>query len=161
MPAKTAHSFVDLPHTPALYAMYTTGGRRTCQYVGISQRGMRGRLEQHFLRRDSSVVTGAAAVTLNPDKIDEVWWWEREEYSDGMQLRAAELLAAQELRPVLSSRTGHGLEVTSLADEAMRTHVSGYLPDPTGVFYPPTNRTLQRRVDALEDEVHRLRALLD
>lgn len=71
----TATSISELPGAPAVYAMYGGLGRAAyVAYVGLAS-NLRQRLTQHFIRRDSSVVTGAAAVSLNPDLITRVEWW--------------------------------------------------------------------------------------
>ena len=65
----------DLPNVPAVYAMFGGQGRsRYVAYVGLGSK-LRGRVEQHLVRRDSSVTTGVSAVSLNPDKVTEVRWW--------------------------------------------------------------------------------------
>ena len=61
-PVKTIHSISDLPNTPAVYAMYGGQGRSLhVAYVGIGGK-LRGRVEQHLVRRGSSVATGTSAA---------------------------------------------------------------------------------------------------
>ena len=92
---------VGLPRAPAVYAMYESG--RWVAYVGMA--GQRhSRLSQHFVRRDSSVVTPAAPVRLDIDHIRCVDWWEHESLADRDVLHAAELVAFDVLDPVLRSR---------------------------------------------------------
>ena len=69
-------TITDLPNVPAVYAMYGGQGRsRYVAYVGLGSK-LRSRVEQHLIRRDSSVTTGVSAVSLNPDFVTEVRWWE-------------------------------------------------------------------------------------
>jgi hypothetical protein len=96
----------DLPNTPAVYAMF--GGQtrsRYVAYVGIGTK-LRGRVEQHLVRRDSSVTTGVSAVSLNPDHVTEVRWWEQSDFDKQEVLEAAELVAFDVLEPALRSRGG-------------------------------------------------------
>ncbi len=67
-------SVYKTPSVPAVYAMYGgTGSGVYVAYVG-SAGELTSRLIQHFVRRDSSAVTGRSAVGLNPDFITEVRW---------------------------------------------------------------------------------------
>jgi hypothetical protein len=50
------------------------GRSRYVACVGLGSK-LRGRVEQHLTRRDCSVTTGVSAVSLNPDKVPEVHWW--------------------------------------------------------------------------------------
>lgn len=86
--------------------MYGGQGRsRYVAYVGLGTK-LRGRVEQHLIRRDSSVTTGVSAVSLNPDFVTEVWWWEHPDFDKQDVLEAAELVAFDELEPALRSRGG-------------------------------------------------------
>ena len=97
-------SISELPQTPAVYAMYGGRGRGSyVEYVGIA-RSLRGRVEQHLVRRDSSVTTGTTAVCLLPDHITEVRWWHRPDFEKQDVLEAAELVAFDLLEPALRSR---------------------------------------------------------
>jgi hypothetical protein len=94
----------NVPNVPAVYAMY--GGRDARQYVayaGIADK-LRQRLTQHLVRRDSSVTTGTSAVTLNPDLVTAVHWWEHDLFADRDALAAAELVAMDLLDPTIRSR---------------------------------------------------------
>ena len=96
----------DLPNVPAVYAMFGGQGRsRYVAYVGLGSK-LRGRIEQHLVRRDSSVTTGVSAVSLNPDFVTEVRWWEHPEFEKQDALEAAELVAFDILEPALRSRGG-------------------------------------------------------
>lgn len=94
--------FRDAPKSPGIYALYA--GRDKAMYVAyIGMAGnIRQRLVKHLVERNSSVVTGASAVSLNPDKVSEVRWWVHEDFKE--YLREAELVAFEVLQPVLQSR---------------------------------------------------------
>ena len=61
------------------------------------------RLIQHFVNRDSSVVTGTSAAGLNIDYVRHVDWWEEAGFADPDRLRAAELVAFNVFEPALRS----------------------------------------------------------
>src|SRR5690348_9265760 len=59
---------------PAVYCLYGGRDRRHAAYVGIADK-LRTRIDQHLVRRDRSVTTGVATVTLNSDLVTEIKWW--------------------------------------------------------------------------------------
>ncbi len=158
----------DLPKKPTIYAMYGgTGHHRYVAYVGKAD-NLRRRIEQHLVRRNSSVTTGIAAAALNPDMVTEVEWWEHEDFGRDEVLSAAELIAFAVLNPALCSRgVVHKTAAQLLQDDptfehAMRALFAG---PPTGWLVRPTIQLafdriadLERRVAMLED---RLSALTD
>src|SRR4051794_39391074 len=75
-------------------------------YVGEAG-NLGSRIDQHFVRRDSSVATGVAAATLNPDAVRAVRWWEHAFFDDKVARQAAELVAFRILDPALRSRGRH------------------------------------------------------
>jgi len=61
-----ANAIAQLPNAPSVYAMYGGRGRGLhVAYVGIAD-DLRGRINQHLLRRDSSDMTGVSAVASIP-----------------------------------------------------------------------------------------------
>jgi excinuclease UvrABC nuclease subunit len=62
----------QLPNRPAVYAMYGGyGSNLHVAYVGIAGH-LKRRLEQHLIRRDSSVTTGTSVVSLNPELVTKL-----------------------------------------------------------------------------------------
>ena len=99
-------SISQLPNVPAVYAMF--GGHRRKKYVayvGLAGK-LRSRLEKHLVRKDSSVTMGGSAVSLNPEFVTEVQWWEHPEFEKKDVLRAVELVAFFVFEPALRSRGG-------------------------------------------------------
>ncbi len=95
--------FTQVPRKPGIYALCAgTGKNQYVAYVGIAK-DLRQRLLQHLLQRNSSVVTGVSAVSLNPDRVTEVRWWLLSP-KDSKYLLEAELVAFEVLNPVLRSR---------------------------------------------------------
>lgn len=97
-------SVSKLPNVPAVYVLY--GGKesgRYAAYVGIADK-LRNRIEQHLVRRDSSVTTSTSTVSLNPDFVSELRWWEHQKFTNRDSLEAAELIAFDFFGPVLRSR---------------------------------------------------------
>src|SRR5687767_5777810 len=85
--------FGNAPRTPGLYVLYGGAGRyEHPAYVGVAT-SLRGRLHQHFVRRDSSVVTGTSAAGLNIDHVRAVEWWEHPLFKKKVPREAAELVA--------------------------------------------------------------------
>src|SRR5215469_8911275 len=73
---KTPPTIAQLPNVPAVYALY--GGQSRAlhvAYVGLATK-LKSRIMQHLVTRDSSVTTGIHAVSLNPDFVTRVEWWE-------------------------------------------------------------------------------------
>lgn len=94
----------SLPNTPALYALYGgKGQRKFVAYIGIADK-LRSRISQHLVRRDSSIVTGMSIVSLNPDYVTALAWWEHSDFSKRECLEAAEEIAFGIFEPVLRSR---------------------------------------------------------
>ncbi len=81
--------------------MYGGQGRsRYAACVGLGSK-LKSRVEQHLIRRDSNVTTGVSAVSLNPDYLTEVRWWERSDFDKQEVLEAAELVAFDVLKPAI------------------------------------------------------------
>lgn len=81
--------------------------------MGIADR-LRNRIEQHLVRRDSSVATSTSATGLNPDYVTELRWWSHQKFADRRALEAAELVAFDIFNPTLRSRgniTGRAREL--------------------------------------------------
>lgn len=94
----------DLPNTPSVYLLYGgKKGNKFVAYVGIADK-LRQRVSQHIIRRDSSITTGASIVSLNPDYITEIQWWEYPDFSDRGFLESAEEVAFDIFNPILRSR---------------------------------------------------------
>lgn len=140
---------------PAVYAMY--GGRSSSAYVayvGVAD-VLKRRVVQHLIRRDSSVTTGMSAVSLNPDLVTEVRWWEHPRFTERAVLLAAELVAFDVLEPALRSRGGITGEAKQLYfDESfsvsMRSH---FASEATGRLLIPTLQATLERIEDLERRV--------
>jgi hypothetical protein len=97
-------SIDDLPNVPPVYVLF--GGKKGSRYpayVGIADK-LKNRIEQHLVRRDSSVATSTSAAGLNPDYVTELQWWEHKKFADRKALEAAELVAFGIFNPTLRSR---------------------------------------------------------
>ena len=77
-------SISDLPSVPAVYAMFGGQARsRFVAYVGLGSK-LRGRIEQHLVRRDSSGTTGVSLRTM--DGPLAMWWGGGREGSSGIDM---------------------------------------------------------------------------
>ena len=148
-------SITELPNVPAVYAMY--GGRGSSAYVayvGVAD-VLKRRVVQHLIRRDSSITTGTSAVSLNPDLVSEVRWWEHPDFNGRSVLLAAELVAFDVLEPALRSRgsiTGEAKQLYS--DEKFNGPIrSLFAGEAAGQLIIPTLQTVLERMDELERRV--------
>ena len=108
-----------VPQAPGIYSLYE---RKDIIYVGIGD-DMRKRLRQHFIRRDSSIVTSVGAARLHLEFITRVAWWTCEEFEDRNYLEAAELVAFEYLNPVLRSRGKPRAKAKSLIDDPFKKKI--------------------------------------
>jgi hypothetical protein len=122
-------------------------------YVGMAANVHR-RLSQHFINRDSSVIT-AGAVRLDLEYIRYVEWWEHEDFSDGAKLHAAELVAFDVFEPVLRSRgSPTRAAVEHYEDPAFRERFEQmFIGGPTGRMLHSRLPDLARKVHSLEERV--------
>jgi hypothetical protein len=163
MMSQVVTSVSKLPNLPALYAMY--GGRGSglyVAYVGIAGTSLRGRVEQHLIRRDSSVTTGVAAVSLNPDAVTEVRWWTHERFGARLALEAAELVAFDVLNPALRSRGTVSAQAKALyGDSAFVGEVRELLSGkPAGILILPSLVEALARITSLEERIAAIEAQL-
>jgi hypothetical protein len=155
---RQVNSVSELPPGPAVYVMYGGQGRGLyVAYVGLAS-NLRQRLTQHLTRRDSSVVTGVSAVSLNPDLITEVRWWEHADMARQEILEAAELVAFDVLEPALRSRGGVTERAKQIyqVEEFRERMRNVFVGDPTGSLVLPT---LQQALDRISELERRVRAL--
>jgi len=148
----------DLPATPGVYALYGgTGRSRYVAYIGIAK-NLRSRIDQHLIRRDSSVTTGTTATGLNPDYVTEVTWWKHRRFHSRAVLEAAELIAYDVLEPALRSRGGVTNRAKDLYrdDEFFEEMESLFRGDPAGRLVLPTLQTALDRLSSLEKRVEEL-----
>ena len=70
-------SFDEIKHPPQFPGIYGFKRPNNIQdnysYNGLSNK-LRESLSQHLLKSDSSVATGASAISLNPENIAEYHW---------------------------------------------------------------------------------------
>jgi hypothetical protein len=149
----------SLPNTPAIYALYGgKGQRKFVAYVGIADK-LRQRISQHLVRRDSSIVTGTSIVSLNPDYVTALTWWEYPDFSKREYLEAAEEIAFKIFDPVLRSRgnlTDRGEQLLKNVDfnNKMEEIFRG---TPSGSLEFPDFQDLLERLTELETEIKSLK----
>ncbi|HEU0028123.1 MAG TPA: GIY-YIG nuclease family protein [Ktedonobacterales bacterium] len=153
----------DVPAVPAVYALY--GGRgaaRSVAYVGVAER-LKQRIRQHLVSRDSSVVTGASVVRLNPGLITEVAWWTSSAFADRAHLEAAEMVAFDALQPTLRSRGAGQVEARQLyQDERFAAEMRAlFAAEPAGRLTILALADALERIADLERRVAALEARLE
>lgn len=159
---QTITSIAQLPAAPSVYALCGGRGKPDVAYVGAAG-NLRSRIEQHLVRRDSSVTTGISAVSLNPDLVTEVRWWNHSSFADRVCLEAAELVAFDVLEPTLRSRRDALAAARALhADANFRGSMRDFFcGDPSGQLTIPTLHDALSKIATLEERVKALEAQLD
>jgi hypothetical protein len=155
-------SVTKLPNVPAVYVLY--GGKESnmyAAYVGIADK-LRNRIEQHLVRRDSSVATSTSATGLNPDYVTELRWWGHQKFVDRNILEAAELIAFDIFEPTLRSRgkiTGKARELYDQKEfkEEMKKLLEH---EATGHLIFQTLQDALDRIEQIEDRIRTLEKML-
>jgi hypothetical protein len=148
----------DLPNNPAVYALYGGKGSNVfVAYVGVADK-LKQRISQHLIRRDSSITTGTSIVSLNPDYVTKIEWWEFTTFSSRPILEAAEKIAFDILDPSLRSRGKiradvHELLLDKKFQEEMKKLFEG---KPTGKIEFPDFQDSLDLIQNLEQKVERL-----
>jgi len=142
--------------------MFGGQGRQYVAYVGLGTK-LKGRVEQHLVRRDSSVATGVSAVSLNPDKVTEVRWWEHPDFGKQDVLEAAELVVLDVLEPALRSRGGITDRAKQLyAEDEFWAKMTGLFDgDPAGRLVIRTLPQAWEKIDELEERLKNLEVNLN
>ncbi len=152
---KTPTMIANLPNVPAVYALY--GGQNRgmyVAYVGLATK-LKSRITQHLVNRDSSITTGVHPVSLNPDHVTKVGWWEHHDFVNSSILAAAELVAFDILDPILRSRGAARDQAKQLyQDESFKSKMSLlFQNEPSGTLLVPS---LQKQVSDLETRIAEL-----
>ena len=130
-------------------------------YVGIAGK-LKQRIVQHLIRRDSSVATGTSAVSLNPDQLTRIEWWEHPKFERTVNRKAAEMVAFDILQPALRSRgrdDSAGREV--LADQSFRESMTAlFKGQPSGAVDFLSLSDALKRIKLLEQRLEHLEALI-
>ena len=158
-------SFDEIKNLPQLQGIYglksPTDKEGSYSYVGSSGK-IKDRVQQHLLKRNSSVTTGASATSLNPDKIAECDWWCHKTFVEKEYLDAAELIAFKELKPTLVSRGSPTDEAKELSkDQEFRSQMEELFSGaPSGciVFYDLSwavskIKELENEIKLLKDKI--------
>ena len=152
---KSPSSIFELPNLPAVYALYGGQSRGMyVAYVGLAKQ-LKTRIIQHLVRHDSSVTTGVQAVSLNPDYVTQVRWWEHPDFVDSSMLAAAELVAFDLLDPALRSRGTISEQAKRYYnDQGFRSKMRELLEGkPTGYLPIPTLQSTFERIAVLEKRI--------
>jgi hypothetical protein len=155
-----AGSMSQIPAQPAVYAIM--GGDAPRSWVAYVGHGgdLRERLTQHFIRRDSSVVTGTQAVGLSVEHVRAVRWWEHPSFGDKAARHAAELVAFDVLDPALRSRGNPSSAALALyTDDKFKSDmIEVFQGPPAGQLLLPNLQDVARRLEELERRLAALEA---
>ena len=155
-------SFDEIKHLPQFPGIYGFKGPNDIQgnysYIGISNR-LRERVSQHLLKRDSSVATGASAISLNPDKIAECHWWIHETFGNRETLEAPELIAFGRFNPTLVSRGSPSAKALELSnDKGFRKQMNELFSNvPSGYIKFYDLSWAVNKIKELENEISELK----
>ena len=145
----------ELPNEPAVYVLYGGKGRnRYRAYVGIANK-LKQRIDQHLIKRDSSVATGTSTTGINPDYVTEIEWWVHPEFKHRHILEAAELVAFDFFKPTLRSRGNISKAAQKLYnDNEFKEKIKNLLEgNPEGNLIVPTLQDAIARIEQLEKKV--------
>jgi hypothetical protein len=112
-----------------------------------------------LVRRDSSIVTGTSIVSLNPDYVTALRWWEYPDFSKREYLEAAEVVAFKIFDPVLRSRgnpTERG-DILLKNEDFLKKMETLFNNKPTGTLELPDFQDLLERLNNLETEIQTLK----
>lgn len=99
----TVSSFAELPTSPAVFALYGGAGASLYVAYAASALSLRARVTQLLVKRNQDLTSGKTAVSLNPDQVTELRWWEHPQFAKREALEAATLVALETLDPALRS----------------------------------------------------------
>lgn len=151
----------NVPNVPAVYSFHSVGrGAQFIAYVGIADK-LKLRIVQHLIRSGNGA-NGVSAVSLNPDHLTRLEWWEHPSFDKNANLKAAELVAFEILHPALRSRkrddsAGRHLQNDESFLNAMRELFKG---PATGAVDIYNLSDAIRRISLLEKRVKQLEAQL-
>ena len=148
----------QVPRAAGMYCLLGREGRGTYDaYVGISN-NIRSRLEQHLIRKDSSISTGVSAASLQPDHVVGVVWWIGEIFDNEAQREAAELIAFETLQPTLRSRGRVRAAARSFLEEpAFRVQIEEVISSRDSIIMFPSIADLRREVEDLRKIISALK----
>ena len=144
-----------LPNLPSIYGIYANKSKSPV-YVGQTTK-LKNRITQHLVRRDSSIVTGASGYSLDPDHVKRISWWEHHLFVEENNLTVAELIAFNQLNPIIRSQGNKKQSSQILSDENfVQEMVQLFQGEPTGELnIVDLNQALQR-ISKLEDRIRQL-----
>ena len=130
-------------------------------YNGLSNK-LRESVSQHLLKSDSSIATGASAISLNLENIAECHWRIHESFGIRVYLAAAELIAFERLNFTLVSRvtpSTRALEISN--DEDFKKQMDKlFLNVPSGYIKFHDLSWAINKIKELENEILELRKVI-
>ena len=104
------------------------------------------------------MTTGTSAVSLDPDFITKLCWWQAEDFRERDVLEAAELIAFEILEPSLRSRGRISEAARSIAkDNSFRERMKElFKGEPAGTVEFPSISDLSEKINELEQRIEEL-----
>jgi hypothetical protein len=102
-------------------------------------------------------------VSLNPDYVESMSWWENESFVEKVNLKAAEMIAFEILNPALRSRAGDdGAGARLLSNKEFRKSMEILFKGlPTGTAQFPSLSEAISRISKLEDQLQKLESQIE
>jgi hypothetical protein len=148
----------NVPDIPAVYAFHSSGrGKQYVAYVGFAHH-LKQRVVKHLIGRDNSNENGFSAISLNPNQLVRLEWWEHPSFNKTVNLKVAEIVAIEILQPALRSRVRSGNTGKLIIDDdsfviSMQVLFKG---PATGSVDMYSLSDALRRIELLEKRIERL-----
>jgi len=152
----------NVPDIPAVYAFHGSGkGKQYVVYVGYAHH-LKQRIIKHLIGRDNKDAAGASAISLNPNQLIRLEWWQHPSFDKTVNLRVAEIVAIEILQPALRRRTRGGKHCKLVIRDgsfviSMQELFKG---PPTGSVEIYSLSDALRKIDLLEKRIEHLEALI-
>jgi len=152
----------NVPDIPAVYAFHSAGrGKQYVAYVGFAHH-LKQRVVKHLIGRDNSNENGFSAISLNPNQLTRLEWWEHPSFDKTINMKVAAMVAFEILQPALRSRArDDNVGKLTIHDDSFVISMQELFKGPaTGSVDMFSFSDALRRIDLLEKRVHQLEAKL-
>lgn len=158
MSSPPAGSIWQLPDVRAVYALYgAAGDERRLVFVGVAE-SLLERLVEQLVIPNLRLRSPSTILFMHPGYVGEMRWWEHPRFVATEALRAAEFVASEVLRPLLSSRQPSSAPARTLSmDESFRQEMTAlFVGEPSGRLVLPTLDELVGRLARIEQSLTRV-----
>lgn len=149
----------ELCNVPAIYLMQD---KKDVVYIGESGE-LKKRINQHLIRKDSSITTGASAVCLKTEYLKNIKWFESDVFNDETQRKAAEIIAFNYFNPVIRSRGNEDRKARKLSEDTnFRNKIEEiFSNEASGCLKIQNLETTLEKIDELNKKINRLESIFE